>query len=161
MAYKPSKKRKHPPGSEELNLIPIMNVFMIIIPFLLLTAVFAKTAVIDVYLPQEAGMGVSGGQTADADPGLLAVKVTDTGFQLEGIGGVVVIPMQEGRLDFKQLTTELMKIKERYPKKEDVVLLLQTHTPYETVVHVMDSARETTDTPRRPLFPLVSLGENR
>lgn len=157
MAYRPSNRRHLKPSSEDLNLTPIMNVFMIIIPFLLLTAVFAKTAIIDIYLPQEAGSS-SATDTA-SEPQVLTVSVTDSGFELGGVGNGMVIPKVSDRYDFKQLSEELTKIKERYPEKEDIVLLIQQNLPYETVVKIMDTARETDGKERKPLFPLVSLGE--
>ncbi len=39
--------------AEDVNLIPLLNIFTIVIPFVLLTAVVAKTAIIDIFLPQE------------------------------------------------------------------------------------------------------------
>lgn len=157
MAYRPSKRMHSSSPPDELNLTPIMNVFMIIIPFLLLTAVFAKTAIIDVYLPQEAG-GASGG-AASGDPGILSIEIKESGFELGGIGKGVVVPKVENQYDLKRLSQELIRIKEKYPQKEDVVLLARQDLSYETVVKVMDAARETDDGERRPLFPAVSLGE--
>lgn len=157
MAYRPSKRRHLTPSSDELNLTPIMNVFMIIIPFLLLTAVFAKTAIIDIYLPQEAGS--SSAADTPSEPLILTVSVTDSGFELGGVGNGMAIPKISDRYDFKQLSEELVKIKERYPEKEDVVLLIQRNLPYDTIVKVMDTARETAGKERKPLFPLLSLGE--
>lgn len=156
MAYRPSKRMHSSSPPDELNLTPIMNVFMIIIPFLLLTAVFAKTAIIDVYLPQEAG-GASGGVASD--PGILSIEIKESGFELGGIGKGVVVPKVGNQYDVKRLSQELIKIKGKYPQKEDVVLLARQDLSYETVVNVMDAARETDDGERRPLFPAVSLGE--
>lgn len=157
MAYRPSRKMHLAPSSEDLNLLPIMNIFIIIIPFLLLTAVFAKTAIIDIYLPQE-----SEGSAAASDPSdpvILTVSMTDDGFELGGIGNGVVIPKTSNQYDFKQLSQEFVKIKERYPEKEDVVLLIQRHLPYDAIVKAMDAARETGGKEKKPLFPLISLGE--
>jgi len=36
VAYKPSKRRRHSISDMDLNLTPVMNLFMVIIPFLLL-----------------------------------------------------------------------------------------------------------------------------
>lgn len=157
MAYRPSKRRHLASSPDELNLTPIMNVFMIIVPFLLLTAVFAKTAFIDIYLPQQGDS--SPAADTSSEPQILTVSVTDSGFELGGIGNGMPIPKVSDSYDFKQLSEELVKIKERYPDKEDVVLLIQRNLSYDTVVKVMDTARETTGKERKPLFPLLSLGE--
>lgn len=155
MAYRPSKRRHLESSREDLNLTPVLNIFIIIIPFLLLTAVFAKTAIIDIYLPQETGSF----QQAGAAAATLSVNVAESGFKLGGIGNGVTIPKVGNRYNYRQLSQELAKIKDRYPQKEDIVLLIEPHLPYETTIKVMDAARETSDGVKKSLFPLVSLGE--
>ena len=61
MSRRPTARRRLSSLSPDLDLIPVMNLFMVLIPFLLLTAVFAKTVAIDIYLPQisEEGAGKS------------------------------------------------------------------------------------------------------
>ncbi len=159
----PSKRRHHSILAEDINLIPILNIFMIIIPFLLLTAVFTKTSIIDIYLPQE-------GQEAKDNkfsqiPQILTVKVMEMGFELGGIGNGILIPKMGGNLDFKQLANELRKLKDKYPDEEDVVLLFDPNVSYDLIINVMDATREISDviegkTVKKLLFPLVSLGEN-
>lgn len=159
MSYKPSRRGHSQHEETELNLLPMMNMFIIIISFLMTTAIFAKTALIDVYLPQESGGGGGGGLAASAPPAILTVSTTEKGFQLDGIGGGRFIPKKGGNLDYSQLTAELSRLKERYPDKEDAILLFPAGMPYHIVVKVMDASRETEDRPKKPLFPLVSLGE--
>ncbi|MFQ5900331.1 MAG: ExbD/TolR family protein [Thermodesulfobacteriota bacterium] len=160
MAFKPSKRRHAIVSEQELNLTPIMNLIMIIIPFLLLTAAFAKTAIIDIYLPQE-GDAETDTPYDNTVQELLTITITEEGFEVGGIGEEIVIPNDENGLDFKQLTTELIKFKERYPQKEDVILLFDPHISYGTVINVMDASRETktTEGVMQALFPMVSLGE--
>lgn len=162
MAYRPSKRRHTHSESDDLNLTPMIDIFIIIIFFLLLTAVFAKTAIIDMYLPQEGGASAQ----SNAVPEVLSIKVTEKGFELGGIGGGSVIPRTEGNLDFKELTKQLSGVKDKHPQKEDIVLLFDPGIQYDTVVKVMDACRETSEnqtgeTGKRTLFPLVSLAENR
>jgi biopolymer transport protein ExbD len=144
---------------EDLNLTPMIDIFIILIFFLLLTAVFAKVAVIDIYLPQEGQAG--GAAEPNAPVTILAIKITEKGFELGGIGGNMFIPKTGQGLNYRELTNKLAAIKEEYPQKEDAIFLFDQDIPYDTVVKVMDASRETSDSPRKTLFPLVSLGENR
>ncbi|MEK7680339.1 MAG: biopolymer transporter ExbD [Deltaproteobacteria bacterium] len=158
MAHRPSKKRHQ--LITDVNLTPLLNVFIIVIPFVLLSAVFVKTAVIDISLPQE---GAKGQASADSPTGVLVIKVTGSGFDVGGIGKAF-IPKQAGEYDFKGLTDELIKVKERFRGSEDAILLFSPDASYEFIVKVMDATRETTvkedgKTKRRTLFPMVSLGE--
>ena len=165
MAYRPSKRRHQALAGDELNLTPIMNIFMIIIPFLLLTAVFAKTAIIDIYLPQE-DKAVTSNPADAGNIEILTIKTTEKGFELGGTGSGISIPKSNGDLNFKGLSNELIKIKGKYPKQEEVILLFARDISYDLVVKVMDAARETTEiidgkSVKRMLFPSPSLGENR
>lgn len=158
MAHRPSKRRHQ--LVTDVNLTPLLNVFIIVIPFVLLSAVFVKTAVIDISLPQEGGKGQA---SADSPTGVLVIKVTGSGFDVGGIGKAF-IPKQAGEFDFKGLTDELIKLKERFPGSEDAILLFNPDASYEFIVKVMDSTRETTvkeggKTKKHTLFPMVSLGE--
>ncbi|MBI5599350.1 MAG: biopolymer transporter ExbD [Deltaproteobacteria bacterium] len=167
MAFKPSKKRHRHIVGAELNLTPIMNVFVIIIPFLLLAAVFAKTAIIDIYLPQEREAQAKSDKSQPSENlGILAVQVSSRGFMLGGIGNGAFIPKNGGAYDYEALSKELVKVKERHPKNEEVIILLEPDLSYDIVVQVMDSARDATVTRDGKqtiytLFPVVSLGENR
>lgn len=158
MSHRPSKRshfRQH--EETELNLLPMMNMFIIIISFLMTTAVFAKMAIVDVYLPQEGGG--NGGQATSGAPAILTVSVLENGFEMGGVGGGRLIPRKDGNLDYRQLTEELVKIKGSYPDKEDAILLFPAGMPYDTVIKVMDATRETSERPKKSLFPMLSLGE--
>ena len=156
MAQRRIRRKHHTHDAEDLNLTPMIDIFMIIIFFLLLTTVLVKTAIINVYLPQEQSASRSGGAPQE----VLIVKVNESGFELGGVGAGAFIPKNGAGLNYIELNRRLAGIKERYPDKEGIVLLFDVDVPYDIVVKVMDAARETEDR-SRPLFPLVSLGENR
>lgn len=160
MAHRPSRKKRHFGVAEHLTLTSLLDMFMNVIPFLIMTGTFASMAIIDVYLPREgvAKEGVKEEKAAAPTQDILAVKVGKSGFELGGIGGGVVIPRVNGSLNLKELNSVLTQIKEKYPLQEEVVLLFETAEPYETIVKVMDASRETSD--KKTLFPIVSLGES-
>lgn len=156
MSFKPSKRRHARHLEQEISLTSLMDMITILVVFLLVTAVFAKTAVIDTYLPQE---GEAEASAAATD--VLVINVTENGFELGGLGEEITIPKKEGNFDFRLLTTELIKLKDRFPDKEEAILLFTSNTLYDTVIKVMDATRETTEGTRRKLFPMASLGESR
>lgn len=147
--------------AEDVNLIPLLNIFTIVIPFVLLTAVFAKTAIIDIFLPQERA-GEREKSSAPAE--VFTIMVTERGFQLGGIGRGVVVPKKEGKYDVETLREEVVKVKDAHPSQEEVIIMLKPDIPYDLVVQVMDAARDATRTEGgkevvSTLFPFVSLGE--
>lgn len=156
MSFRPSKRRHARHLEQEISLTSLMDMITILVVFLLVTAVFAKTAVIDTYLPQE---GEAEASAAATD--VLVINVTGNGFELAGLGEELLIPKSGGNFDFKLLTAELIKLKDRFPDKEEAILLFTPNTLYDTVIKVMDATRETTEGTRRKLFPMASLGESR
>ncbi|NOR67475.1 MAG: biopolymer transporter ExbD [Woeseiaceae bacterium] len=148
----------------ELNITAFMNLMVILVPFLLITAVFSRLAVIELYLP--------GSSTEPADP-------QDQTFQLEvtvrqnrivigdrNLGVLGIYPNSEDGYDYAALSKKLVEIKERYPEKTDVAILLEAEIPYDTLVQVMDRVRinETIDDLRKTivrtdLFPDISIGD--
>lgn len=122
MAYRPSKRRSTTPGSVEINLFPVMNLMVVIIPLLLSTTTFVKIGIIPINLPpavegpiSEAGLPGESLPTFD-----LAVTVTSTGFYLSSPQGIVqnqsgggpTIPLKEDRTyDFENLGQILYEAK--------------------------------------------------
>jgi len=156
--------RRSNADTAELNITAFMNLMVILVPFLLITAVFSRLAVIELYLP--------GSSTEPADP-------QDQTFQLEvtvrqnrivigdrNLGALGIYTNSEEGYDFDALSKKLAEIKERYPAKTDVAILLEAEIPYDTLVQVMDRVRvaETIDDleqtiVRTDLFPDISIGD--
>lgn len=162
MPRRPTARRRLSSISPDLDLIPVMNLFMVLIPFLLLTAVFAKTVAIDIYLPQ-----ISEEETVRPAPHeVLTVRLSKNGFTFGGLGRTLAPVEKKGeRYDFELLSKKLLELKKNHPDKNEVILLFDPATPYELVIKLMDATRETATKEngiaiRKNLFPLVSVGEN-
>ena len=151
---------------EDLNLIPIMNLIVILIPALLLTAAFVQIAVINVSAPQ-IGSGVAQAPPKDKTKQLnLTIAVTDKGFTLAGVGAVLgggdkgqadgpTIPKKgDGTYDYDGLTKKLAQIKDSFPDETKVIINAEPAIQYDVIVKVMDASREANG---RTLFPDVIL----
>ena len=163
MARKPTRLRKK--GVEaDLNLTPVMNLFMVLIPFLLLTAVFARTAIIEIHLPQE-GQVQEPAKKDKKKPEVLTISLTKKGFVFSGLGKKIKrINKKDGEYDFELLTKKLLGLKKKYPEREEVILLFHPDMKYELVVRMMDTTRETVVTSngiseKKKLYPVLSVGE--
>ena len=146
----------------ELNITAFMNLMVILVPFLLITAVFSRLAVLELNLP--------GSSTEPADPQELV-------FQLEvivregrievgdrNIGALGIYPNKADGYDYEALSAKLTEIKRRYPKKTDAAILLESDISYDTLVQVMDRVRieekiEGDKVVRNDLFPDISIGD--
>jgi biopolymer transport protein ExbD len=72
----------------EPNLVPVMNLVMLLIPFLLMASAFFEVAIINVSAPKVASGPSSDDTPKDDKPKLnLTVVVSDVGFKICAYGG--------------------------------------------------------------------------
>lgn len=146
----------------ELNITAFMNLMVILVPFLLITAVFSRLAILELNLPSSS--------TEPADPQELTfqLEVIVRGDQIEvgdrNIGALGVYPNGDAGYDFDALSAKLTEIKGQYPDKTDASILLEPDIAYDTLVQVMDRVRVQVDVKedsidRSDLFPDISIGD--
>jgi biopolymer transport protein ExbD len=165
-------EKKRGVEAEELNLVPIMNLVTILIPFLLMAAQFVSYAVIDSTLPA-IGPPVPVEEEPEQKPLNLSIMVTDDGFtvsgnhpELEKHGsgaegeekGSTIKCLTPGctyergagqgpqdTYDIAALRTLLTKIKDDRPEEKNVILVPEGGIPYDVLVLTMDATRENPD----------------
>lgn len=147
----------------EISLIPVMSLFLILVPMLLLTAEFERAAVIDLFLPSS---DIKPQQNSANDPSLdLTIAVSlDKLVMVANKKRITIsarIVGKERVFDLNKLGVELLKVKKQYPKAEEVVILLEGDVRYDTIIQVMDAAREMSlaDGNLIKLFPNVALAD--
>jgi len=153
---------RHNIETAELNITAFMNLMVILVPFLLITAVFSRLAILELNLP--------GSSTEPADPQeqTFQLEITVRQSQIEvgdrNMGALGVYPTVDSGYDYDALSTKLSEIKQRYPEKTDAAILLEADIPYDTLVQVMDRVRvavtvEEDNVVRNDLFPDISIGD--
>jgi len=154
----------------EPDLTPVMNLFVAMIPFLLLAVSFYTVSVIPTTLPTHTE------NTSDIAASRASVTVSivmnDEGFSITAMSAVLTeeelaglsrnIPKREGHYDQEALLEALQAIKRRYQESDTAILLPVEGVPFDQVVRVMDTAREIIimrggEEQRIPLFPVVVL----
>ena len=146
----------------ELNITAFMNLMVILVPFLLITAVFSRLAILELNLP--------GSSTEPVDPQeqvfqlevIVREEKIEVGDRNQGLLGVY--PNSDDGYDYDALSTKLSELKKRYTKKTDASILLEQDIPYDTLVQVMDTVRvaeeiEEDSVVRSDLFPDISIGD--
>ncbi len=146
----------------DINITAFMNLMVILVPFLLITAVFSRLAVLELNLP--------GSSTEPANPQeqIFQLEVTVRKGQIEvgdrNLGALGVYPNGDDGYDYDALSSKLSDIKKRYPEKTDAAILLEADIHYDTLVQVMDRVRvaesvEDERVIRSDLFPEISIGD--
>jgi biopolymer transport protein ExbD len=156
MAFRPSQRRSKPSYILDLNMAPLLSLFVALIPLLLLTAMFQKVGIVNLYLPtlEEALL-----QDGDNDPSqdfTLAVTVTLKELSLLKDREVLITEDIQNGLKLDRFIEKLITLKKEFPDKRDAVLLLDSEILYETIIDIMDAVRVNGDT---ELFPDISLAD--
>ena len=153
-------RHRHEPA--ELNITSFMNLMVILVPFLLITAVFSRMAILELNLPTS-----DSGEALEEPEFALEVIVRDTEIQVgdRNAGVFTIIPRdKDGDDEYKVLTEKLKDVKANFPDQLGVTLLLEPQVDYEVVVKVMDAVRsyrieEPGEFSRAELFPEISIGD--
>jgi len=159
-----ARKHHYRQGSKappELEVTTFMNLMVVLVPFLLITAVFSRITVLQLKLPEGAG-----GAT-DKPVVTIEVTVRAKGLQIgNGKGVIANIPKVNGEYDYKTLSQDLQKIKNNYPNKTDATVLMEPDIEYEYMVRTMDAVRSievvqpgSTEPVKGELFPDISIGQ--
>lgn len=140
--------KKHP---AELEVTAFINLIVVLVPFLLSTAVFSKLSVMELALPAAAAPGLE--QLKAEDLQLEIVLRADAVEVGDRIGGLIQrIPAVERAPDDKALLALLQGIKGKFPEEVQASVLAEADTPYAHIVKVMDVSREAQ-------FPEVAVGD--
>ena len=127
----------------ELELAPLMNFFMILVPFLSVMAVFVNLAVVDFSLPpgvSDESMAGDGSESNELD---LSIVITKNGYTIMGSGQKLPqVEKIDGKYDFPGLIRQLKAVKYKYPQQESIVLMIESDVLYEDIIHFMDKCRE-------------------
>jgi biopolymer transport protein ExbB len=123
-SYRVSDRRIREEVDTEPNIVPFMNLMVVLIPLLLSSSEFVKLGMIELKLPESAaGGGGPGGEgeekkNAKVD---LGIVITEKGFNLfhyfkkdsAATGDAVEIPKVDGAYDFVALNKKVAEVKRR------------------------------------------------
>ncbi len=142
-----------------MNITAFMNLMVILVPFLLITAVFSRITILNLDLP----VAADNASKPDKPALRLEVILRSDGIEVaeQGAAGAT-IKKQDGHYDFQAVGQLLAGIKAAYPQKTDITLLLEPDIAYDDLVSLMDTVRVDSDKEqglRRELFPDISIGD--
>ncbi len=145
-----------------LNLTPMMDILTVMVVFLLITAVFMRITIMELSVPTTAG------RSAVNKPNFaIEVIVRKAGLEIANGSSVeAAIPKKNDQYDLDMLSKMLMRLKEKYPEKQDATVLIEPDIRYDYVVQIMDAVRgadvrgEGSEAAGKTvLFPEISIGD--
>jgi biopolymer transport protein ExbD len=120
----------------ELLLVPMIDIFTVLVTFLLMTAVFARITVLQLDLPSAAGSNV-------VEPAFrLEVIVRKDGLELtNGTTKIAALPALNGEYDLKTLSDLALSLKREHPGVDSASVLMESEVRYDSLIQVMDAIR--------------------
>ena len=167
--------RRIKPQPSELDMTTFLNLMVVLVPFLLITAVFSRITIVELNLPS-----ATGGAKADEIPFRIEVIVREAGLEItNGTSTIAAIPKVEEEYDLETLTEMVTSLKRDHPDSSDASVLLEPAIEYDHLIQVMDAVRSTslaeldpeaaeraaagapegTTIPRVALFTNISIGD--
>lgn len=150
--------RKHPAA---LEVSAFINLIIVLVPFLLSSAVFTRLAVLDLALPAQS----SGVEKLTGELQLEVVIRADALEVGDRIGGLIErIPAGSGGHDVQALGALMAQLKQRFPQQTAATVLAEPNTPYDVLVQVMDRMRAGRQVQGARMvtvdyFPAISIGD--
>ena len=158
------RTRRLKKGSEALEVSAFINLIVVLIPFLLSTAVFSNMAVVGLTLPAKSA-NYEGLKDKDLK---LEVVVRHDAIEVgDKIGGLISrIPnTAAGAADTVALNVLMLQVKQKFPDTTAASVLPEPNIPYDTMIQVMDAMRTAktanggTTVVDVDLFPAISIGD--
>jgi biopolymer transport protein ExbD len=135
---------------------------VVLVPFLLITAVFSRITIVELSLPTSAG-----GSTQREASFRVEVIVRDAGLEISNGRAVIAsLPKVNEEYDLARLSEFVQALKQENPEKNDASVLLEPDIEYDHLIQVMDVVRSAErpgigeePSTRVALFADISIGD--
>ena len=151
--------RKH---AAALEVTAFINLIVVLVPFLLSTAVFTRLSVLELSLPAQS----SGVEQLKVEALKLEIVIRPDALEVgDRLGGLIQRIANTGSgHDVQALSALVQQIKTRFPETNVATVLAEPDTPYDVLVQVMDAVRtgqqaQGAKLDRTDLFPDISIGD--
>jgi biopolymer transport protein ExbD len=135
---------------------------VVLIPFLLISAVFSRVTIMELSVPTSAS-----GSSVQTPNFAIEVIVRKAGLEIANGSSVeAAIPKKDGQYDMQMLYEVMTRIKSMYPEKEDATILMEPDIEYDFLIKIMDAVRGaevhtegSEEVTKMVLFPYISIGD--
>lgn len=144
----------------DIDVTTFLNLMVVLLPFLLITAVFSRMTIVELNLPSS-----SGGPSSHEDNFRIEVIVREEGIEISnGTSIIASVPKKDDEFDLETLSDFMIELKRDYPNQNAVSVLMEPRIPYDYLIRVMDVVRSvevtnevTDDEQAEPEVQLVAL----
>jgi biopolymer transport protein ExbD len=125
-------------GRDDLNIVPMIDMMVILVFFLIFTAVFSKTNILQLNLPANSNAAV------DLPKGLkleVIIRPNDLLVNDRNSGPLKLLENTASGYDLENLSVFMRQVKSQFPQMTDATILPGPNVSYDTLVQVMDTVR--------------------
>lgn len=146
----------------ELNITAFLNLMVILVPFLLITAVFSRMTVLELNLPA-LNAASEANEKVELELQMLvypdALEIRDA-----NLGRIRRFDVTDNQISWPAVREVLLEVKRRFPEETGISLLLDSRVSYKRLIEVMDQVRSAEivnvgTLEEVELFPSISIGE--
>jgi biopolymer transport protein ExbD len=158
------KHAKMEDSTFELNLAPMLDIIVSIVPMLLLSVAFVHITVVDTPVPQVVEKAIAAANEKNKDLIQIQLAVSkSSGFVFHvvdhGAERDVHVGMKGSAFDLDGLRREAMSLKKQYPDVFRLELNPEQDVPLNEIVGIMDQLRKTTADEPKVVFRDVQSGQ--
>jgi len=130
-------RRRTKKPAYEIDVTTFLNLMVVLVPFLLITAVFSRLTIVELNLPSSAG------GPSNANEGFTPeIIVREPGIEItNGRQVIASIPNKDGDFDLDTLSDYMVELKQTYPRQDAASVLMEAQIPYDYLIQVMDIVR--------------------
>ena len=160
MKFRKFRRRAHNEQAE-LSITAFMNLMVILVPFLLITAVFSKISILELDLPSKSDVVKHDTKKLELE---VVVRENKLRVQDRNRGVLRTISNNDSGYDLTGLNEYLQALKNKYQHITTATILLEPEISYDILVQVMDAVRlaeieKEGEMVRAELFPEISVGD--
>ena len=160
------KRRNRQQEDTDVDMVPIMNMFLVLVPFLLMSASFMHIKAINTSVPV---LGEASPNAADKAEKIIKATVIaeikpggsiQLTLNAEALGpeeikkwSETIASSESKEYQFAALQGYLKRLKSTYPASDTMIIIPDSEVLYDTIIQTMDVARYTED--KINLFPNV------
>jgi biopolymer transport protein ExbD len=137
MARRHHYKRRTKTDAHEIDVTTFLNLMVVLIPFLLITAVFSRLTIVELNVPSSAG-----GPSTSEEGFQPEIIVRKHGIEITNSKVVIAsIPNTDDEFDLQTLSDFMVELKTTYPDQDAASVLMEARIPYDYLIQVMDIVR--------------------
>ena len=147
-------------GRDDLNIVPMIDMMVILVFFLIFTAVFSKTNILQMNLPNSSNAPLDLPKDLKLE---VIIRPDDIVVNDRNSGPLKTLANTASGYDLENLSEFMRRIKSQYPQMMDATILSGPNITYDALVQVMDTVRvyqlPVAPFSKAELFPDIAIGD--